>query len=174
MALGIAALINFAVISTFAEQFFHPDCASKSIRPVLCGSMYCDVLYCPVLSCAGAVLPLLSLSVYRLSLSAASTTSACIAENENFQHDHYGVCEQANNGAAGFCQVRCRAGATSIAFIYLYYIIWRVIYRLVNYDPSIYLINYVHVQHIGLSDADTPLKASLGNTAGLIWASLHS
>ena len=26
------------------------------------------------------------------------------------------------------------------------------------------------MQHIGLSDADTPLKASLGNTAGLIWA----
>lgn len=28
VALGIAGLINFAVISTFAEQFFHEDCAT--------------------------------------------------------------------------------------------------------------------------------------------------
>ncbi|CAN0206761.1 unnamed protein product, partial [Ectocarpus fasciculatus] len=134
VALGIAGLINFAVISTFAEQFFHEDCATLGL------------VYTPALCCARVLFilpplpPRLTLSPYRpappqpASLRTPTTSTTTTASASRCPHTTVISSRRilplpsANNGAAGFCQ------------------------------------------HIGLSDADAPLRASLGPTAGLIWA----
>jgi hypothetical protein len=75
VALFVALCLNFAVISNFAELFFHIGTLSHSLLPNLCHS-----------DCA-----------------TASTTSACIADSENFHHHHYGECTTKDSGV-GYCQ----------------------------------------------------------------------